>query len=118
MSFNKSNWTRTTAPAHARVYSPSSIGGLPTQNITGNGGAAVLTITVPFQFQGDGAIECIFPPSSPGINTGAALGQPQLLAPASGAYSGGNHPRIQVSVTNSTNGNLTPQSNDLIFYQF
>jgi len=116
--FNKSNWTRTCSSEHARVYSPSSVGGVPSQNITGNGGAATITLTVPFQFQGNGQVEVSLPAGANGINTALDFSTSYLLAPASGSYSAGNHPRVQFVVQNSSNTNVTPLSNDVVVVQY
>jgi hypothetical protein len=116
--FNKSNWLRTVSSEHARVYVPNAIAA---GNVTGNGGQTTLTITVPWQFTGNAPIDCSFPCtlSNANINTGLILGTAQLLAPASGSYALGNHPRVQVPLVNSTNGNLNmQQTSDLCLVQF
>ena len=115
-TFQKSNWTRTASSEKARVYAPSA---LAAGNVTGNGGQTTVTVTVPFQFQGNGQIQASFPPSDTAPNNGLNMGEPLLLAPASGSYGAGNHPRIQVAFINSTNGNLNlQQTTDLIFVQY
>lgn len=116
-TFNKSNWTRTTSSEHSRVYAPSAI---TAGNVTGNGGATVVTVTVPFQFQGNSQVEATLPVTGAVLNSGLSLGTVVLLAPASGSYAAGNHPRVQVPVINSTNGNLNVQTTqgDLIIIQY
>jgi len=121
MAFQRSNWTRTASAEHARVYSNSAIA---TGNITGNGGATTITLTVPWQFQGNGQIDVSIPPSTNGItaNSAAQIGVVQLIAPSSTTYSGGqsgNHPRVQLQVVNVSNANVNIQTTtDLILVQY
>jgi hypothetical protein len=117
-SFQKSNWTRTTSSEHSRVYSPNAIAA---GNVTGNGGQTTITLTVPFQFQGNGQVEATLPANlaNANMNTGLSFGAVQLLAPASGSYASGNHPRVQVPLINSTNANLNLQQTvDLVVVQY
>jgi hypothetical protein len=120
-TFQKSNWTRTASSEHARVYAPNA---LAAGNITGNGGQTTVTITVPWQFQGPGQCEATFPStfSNSNINTGITLGTIQLLPPSGVSYAAGgttSHPRIQIPVINSTNGNLNLQQTvDFICVQY
>jgi hypothetical protein len=116
--FNKSNWLRTCSSEHARVYVPNAIAA---GNVTGNGGATTITLTVPWQFQGNGQCECSFPATlaNANINSGLSFGTVQLLAPSSGSYSSGQHPRVQFPLINSTNGNLNmQQTSDIICVQY
>ncbi len=91
-TFQKSNWTRTTSSEHSRVYAPNAV---TAGNVTGNGGATVVTVTVPFQFQGNGQVEATLPVTGAVLNSGLSLGTVVLLAPAAAnSFSG-------VSVSNS-----------------
>jgi hypothetical protein len=117
-TFQKSNWTRTTSSEHSRVYAPNAIAA---GNVTGNGGQTTITVTVPWQFAGNGQVEATFPCtfSNANVNSGLTLGSTQLLPPSSGSYAGGNHPRVQVPLINSTNGNLNlQQTSDLVIVQY
>jgi hypothetical protein len=116
--FNKSNWSRTCSSEHARVYYPNAVA---SGNVTGNGGQTTITLTVPFQFQGNGQVEATLPctAANANLNTGLTFGTVSLLVPASGSYALGNHPRVQVPLVNSTNGNLNlQQTADLLVVQY
>lgn len=117
--FQKSNWTRTCGSEKARVYSPQSQGfGIQAITVASNS-TSIITQTVPFQFQGNGQIEVSIPAGpSQGVQTGLSLGEAQLLAPASGSYGAGNHPRIQFKVANSTAAAITATASDVIFCQY
>ena len=115
MAFQKSNWLHTTPAEHARVYLPAAI---PNTAIN-YGQVSTLTLTVPFQFQGSSQLQVAIPAGQTTLNTGLDLSTPQLLAPATGSYSAGNHPRIQFSVQNSTNAtNYTPATTDVTAVQY
>ena len=115
MAFQKGNWTHTTPALHARVYLPAAI-----PNTAINfGQVSTLTLTVPFQFQGSDQLQVTIPTGQPTLNAGLDISSAQLLAPATGSYSAGNHPRIQFSVQNSTNAtNYTPGTTDLFAAQY
>jgi hypothetical protein len=92
--FQKSNWTRTASSEHARVYLPAGQGfGITAATVTASS-MQLYTATVPFEFQGNGQLEATLPVSAAALQPGISLGQPQLLAPASGSYAAGNHPRV------------------------
>jgi hypothetical protein len=103
MAFNKSNWSRTVASDKARVYLPAAI---PVGNITnGNNGTTIFTLTVPFEFQGPGQVFVTIPAGQASLPNGISLDQAQLLAPASGSYAAGNHPRVSILVNNGALAN-------------
>jgi hypothetical protein len=117
-TFQKSNWTRTTSSEHSRCYAPNAVAA---GNVAGNGVATVVTVTVPWQFQGNGQVEATFPATftNGNVNSGITLGSTQLLPTSSGSYAAGNHPRVQVPVINSTNANLNLQQTcDLVIVQY
>jgi hypothetical protein len=112
-NFQKSNWTRTASSEHARQY---FVGAIAAQTVAANT-TVVLTLTATYQFQGNGQIEASLPAGAT-LAAGLVLGQAQLLAPGSGSYAAGNHPRVTVQVTNPTAGALTPAATDLIVVQY
>jgi len=112
-AFNKSNWTRTVGSEHSIQYFP---GAIPNVAIPANT-TSVITTTADFQFKGNGPVD-ISLPAGVTINTGLSLGEAVLLAPASGSYAAGNHPRIQFKVVNSTIAGITPAATDVIGTQF
>jgi hypothetical protein len=117
-TFQRSNWTRTVGSEKARVYAPNA---LAAGNVTGNGGQTTVTITVPWMFQGNGQVEATLPAtfSNANMNSGLSFGTVQLLAPTGTSYATGSHPRVQVPVINSTNGNLNLQQTvDLVIVQY
>jgi hypothetical protein len=117
-TFQKSNWTRTASSEHSRVYAPNAIAA---GNVTGNGGQTTVTVTVPWQFQGNGQVEATLPAtfSNANVNSGISLGTVQLLAPTGTSYATGSHPRVQVPIINSTNGNLNlQQACDFVIVQY
>src|SRR5689334_22327356 len=73
-----------------------------------------VTITVPFQFKGATAIVPSLAPND-ALDTGLALGSATLLAPASGSYSAGNHPRVAVQIINETTATVTTAANHDIY---
>ena len=113
MAFNKSNWTRTVGSEHSIQYFP---GAIPNVAVPANS-TSVITLTVDFQFKGNGPVDVSLPVSAT-INTGLSLGEAVLLAPAAGSYAAGNHPRIQFKVVNSTAAGITPAATDVIARQF
>ena len=117
-TFNKSNWTPTASSEHARVYVPNAIAAA--TNISGNGAATVITMTVPWQFKGNGQITVSVPVGATALNTGLSFGEPQLLGPASGSYASGGHPRVQVALINDSNVGVNVQAGqgDLILVQY
>lgn len=113
-NFQKSNWSRTAQAEHARVYCPAAI-----PNTAINFGVnSVITLTVPFQFQGPGQVQVSLPTGQV-LNSNLDISTPQLLGPASGSYSLGNHPRVQFTVGNSSTGtNNTPANTDVLIVQY
>jgi hypothetical protein len=79
-------------------------------------GLTVITLTAQFAFKGNGQIDVSLPHDM-SLAAGLVLGQAQLLGPASGSYSAGNHPRITVQVQN-TIGITTTAVADLIVVQY
>lgn len=122
-TFNKSNWTRTGAAETAVVYSPASQGfGIPAGAI--GAGTTVFTYAVPFRFKGNGQVETSIAAQqattlmATGANS-ASLGTTQLLAPSSGSYSAGNHPRVAFTVVGTGTGVTIPVGGiDVIFVMY
>lgn len=113
-AFKKSNWTRTVAPDHSVVYAPAAIPASP----IANGAAAVFTVTVPYQFKGNGQVLVTLPEGET-LDTGLVLGSAQLLGPASGSYAAGNHPRVTFQVSNITAAPITPAAAlDVVIVQY
>jgi len=113
-NFNKSNWTRWGESAAANVYAPGAI----TNVAIAANSSTVYTTTVPFKFKGNAPVEVTLPVTAAALAAGLSLSEANLLAPASGSYAAGNHPRISFKVTNSTIGAQTPPATDVIFWQF
>jgi hypothetical protein len=114
--FQKSNWTRTASSEHARVYLPSSQGfGITPATVTASS-MQIYTATVPFEFQGNGQVDATLPVGATALQTGIALGSAQLLAPASGSYSLGNHPRVAFSTTSLIAATIAATSVVLVQY--
>ena len=112
-NFQKSNWTRSVSADKMVVYVPGAIPNV----LVGLNSSTTITITVPFQFKGNGQVEESLPTSAVALVAGLSLSESNLLAPAAGSYSLGNHPRISFKISNNTTGNLTPPATDLIFWQ-
>ena len=112
-NFQKSNWTRSVSPDKMAVYVP---GGIPNVAVNLNS-ATVITTTVPFQFKGNGAMQVTLPTSAAALVAGLSLSECNLIAPAAGSYSLGNHPRVSFKISNNTVGNLTPPATDVIFWE-
>lgn len=112
-NFNKSNWTRTVGADKMVSYAPGAITNVAISANT----STVYTTTVPFQFKGNGPVEVTLPVTATALVAGLSISEANLLAPASGSYSLGNHPRISFKVTNATVGALTPPATDVIFWQ-
>jgi hypothetical protein len=115
-AFNKSNWTRLVSGEHSVQYMPSATGGITTATIAANS-TEVITSTVQFQFKGNGPCDISLPAAFT-LASGISLGECVLIAPASGSYSLGNHPRVQYKVVNSTAAAVTPVATDVIVTQF
>jgi hypothetical protein len=113
-NFNKSNWTRSGESCVANVYAP---GAIPNVQVNLNS-STTLTITVPFRFKGNAPVEVTLPVTATALVAGLSLSEANLLAPASGSYSAGNHPRVSFKIINSTAGNLTPPATDVVIWQF
>jgi hypothetical protein len=113
-AFNKSNWTRLTDAPNMIQYFPS---GIPNVAVNANS-TTTLTLTSAFKFKGNGPIDVSFAAGSTQLNNGLSLGIPILQGPAAGSYAAGNHPRIQIPLSNFTAGGLTPTAIDLIATQF
>jgi hypothetical protein len=114
--FQKSNWTRTASSEHSRVYLPSSQGfGITAATVTASS-MQLYTATVPFEFQGNGQIDATIPVGATALQQGVSLGQPQLLAPASGSYAAGNHPRVQFTTTSLIAATIAATSVVLVQY--
>ncbi len=104
MAFQKGNQTRTVAADKARVYLPAAI---PVGNITsGTSNTTVLTFTVPFEFQGPGQVFVTIPGGQAALANGLELAEAMLLAPSTGSYSAGNHPRVSVKISNDIGANV------------
>jgi hypothetical protein len=116
MAFQKSNWTRTASAEKARVYVPAAISNIANTNFVQ--GTTLLTLTVPFEFQGPGQVEVSIPAGQTALNTNLSLAECQLISPASGSYSLGNHPRVTVKFVNSGSGNIVPSTTDLFLVQY
>jgi hypothetical protein len=116
MAFQRSNWTRTALAEKARVYANSAIA---TGNVTGNGGVQTVTVTVPFQFQGNGQVQASLPAGSVFQNSALDLAAVSLIAPSGVSYAAGSHPRVQFQVQNSSNSNSNIQTAlDVIIVQY
>lgn len=109
--FNKGNRPQESITSKMDLYFPAAIAITTTiaANVISN-----VTLTVPFQFKGAGVIEVSLPPND-ALDAGLSLGSATLLAPASGSYSAGNHPRVNVQVINNTTAAITTAAaHDLI----
>lgn len=113
-NFNKSNWTRSVGDDKAVLYAPGAITNVA---IPANSSTAY-TVTAPFQFKGNGPVEVTLPVTAAALVAGLSVSETNLLAPASGSYAAGNHPRLTFKVSNNTIGALTPPATDVIFWQF
>jgi hypothetical protein len=116
--FQKANWLRTASSEHARVYAPS---GIPNTAIN-FGQQANITITVPWQFQGNGQVEVSLPAGTV-LNAALTIGQATILAPTGTSYAspGGStsHPRVNFQVMNTSNAtNYTPANTDVCIVQY
>lgn len=102
----KANRLSITAPHRAAQYFP---GGIPAGTYAANS-ITVLTLTAAFTFKGNGQLLATLPHGA-SLAAGLTIEQAQLLGPpagpASGSYSGGNHPFITVQVGNSTATGVT-----------
>jgi hypothetical protein len=114
--FQKSNWLRTASSEHARVYLPSSQGfGITAATVTASS-MQIYTATVPFQFQGNGQVEVGLPAGITALQNGVQLGEAELLPPASGSYSLGNHPRVQFKTTSVIAATIAATSVTIVQY--
>jgi hypothetical protein len=113
-AFKKSNWTRTVLSDHSVVYAP---GAITTGTIAANTNSAI-TITVPYQFKGNGQVLATLPEGDT-LDAGLVVTGASLLGPASGSYAAGNHPRVVVNISNVTVADITPVSaHDLVIVQY
>jgi hypothetical protein len=122
VSFQKSNWTRGTAPTSARQYFPASVQSTVTGNLTFTAGAVkTLTLTATFQFKGNGPVFVSAPEGNSGYASAAALGlvieNAWLQGPASGSYALGNHPLILVNISTGAAITTAATGFDLIAWQ-
>jgi hypothetical protein len=125
VAFQKSNWTRTDHPTHARQYFPASVQATMTGGLVFTaGGTQLLTITaVAFQFQGNGPVHMSAPEGTSGFATAAAagvsVGNAWLQGPVpNGAYSLGNHPQIVFRISSSAAYTTAATGFDLIAEQY
>jgi hypothetical protein len=112
-NFQKSNWTRSVEADGMCVYVP---GGIPNVAVPANT-STTLTVTVPLKFKGNAMVEVTLPTSATPLVAGLSLSEANLLAPASGSYGLGNHPRVSFKISNNTTGSLTPPATDVIIWQ-
>jgi hypothetical protein len=123
VNFQKSNWTRGTAPMHARQYFPASVQSTVTGNLTFAAGATkLITLTATFQFQGNGPVFVTAPEGVSNFQTAAAQGvvieNAYLTGPASGSYAAGNHPLIVVGISAASALTTAATGFDLIAWQY
>lgn len=115
-AFNKSNWSRTSGPQKMVQYFPS---GIPNVSVLANS-STILTLTAARQFKGNGQVDTTIPfftGANGPLVAGLSLGDSVLISPSSGSYAAGNFPRIQIKITNSTVGAITPPATDLLAMQ-
>jgi hypothetical protein len=115
--FQKSNWSRTAQADHARVYlraSPDG-NGITAATVTASS-MQIYTATVPFQFQGNGQVVASIPWGQTQLQNGISLEEADILPPASGSYSAGNHPRVAFKTTSTIAATIAATSVLLVQY--
>lgn len=112
-AFQKGNRHPTAGPEKAFIYAPNGISAITNLNSTT---PSTFQQVVTWQFKGNGQIE-VSTPVGFNLPNGVTLGQPTLVANASGSYAAGFHPIVQYSVV-TTGGNINVSNTDVFIVQY
>lgn len=113
-AFQKGNRRATASAEKASAYIPNAItqtNGVSSTNV------ATFQLVVPWQFKGNGQVEVTLPFGFT-LPNGVYLGQPSLIANASGSYAAGFHPIVQFSMAAASSANINVSPTDLFVVQY